>query len=405
MSSTTSRGPPGRVSSPRCAGPASRFRGCRRPLRGAGRRITCSCRGWRRRWRPRARRWCWSSMTCTCWAGRRCWTGLTTCCGTQGRDCAWWCPRGWIRCCRCTATGWPASWLRSGPVTWRSASPKAGLVLAQHGITLPADSLECLTRRTEGWAAGIRLAALSMGTHPDPGQFVRELAAEDSALTGYLVEEVLNAQPPEARELLLSTSILEQVSAEAASELAGHEQAGRILADLARENAFVQPLGGGRYRYHTLFGEVLRLKLRLEQPGHEAACAASCPLVRTERPAGRRGAARGAGRRLAARRPHGHRRAGHRRDHAAAGRPVPEQPVPPHAARPRLDRAAAVPGPGRGRVVCWPAGVVGRGAGCRGRHPRAPAGRSGVCGPAGCRDDRPGRGSPHRGAGRSGGRR
>ena len=102
---------------------------------------------------------------------------------------------------------------------------EAGLVMAQHGITLSADSLECLTRRTEGWAACIRLAALSMGTHPDPDRFVKELAAEDSAVTGYLVEEVLNAQLPEARELLLSTSILEQVSAEAASELAGHEQA------------------------------------------------------------------------------------------------------------------------------------------------------------------------------------
>ena len=65
-----------------------------------------------------------------------------------------------------------------------------------------------------------------MGTHPDPDQFVKELITEDSALTGYLVEEVLNAQPPEAREVLLSTSILEHVSAEAAGELTGDEQAG-----------------------------------------------------------------------------------------------------------------------------------------------------------------------------------
>ena len=107
---------------------------------------------------------------------------------------------------------------------------EAGLLLAQHGCTLSADSLECLTRRTEGWAAGLRLAAISMGTHPDPDQFVKELITEDSALTGYLVEEVLNTQPPEVREVLLSTSILERVSAEAASELAGDEQAGADLA-------------------------------------------------------------------------------------------------------------------------------------------------------------------------------
>jgi LuxR family transcriptional regulator, maltose regulon positive regulatory protein len=158
--------------------------------------------------------------------------------------------------------------IRAGDLAFSIA--EAGLVLDQHGITLPSGSLECLTRRTEGWAACIRLAALSMGTHPDPDQFVKELATEDNAVTGYLVEEVLNAQPPQARELLLSTSILEQVSTEAASELTGHEQAGRILADLARSNTFVQPIGGGRYRYHTLFAEVLRLKLRDEYPGRIA---------------------------------------------------------------------------------------------------------------------------------------
>ena len=143
---------------------------------------------------------------------------------------------------------------------------EAGLLMTQHGGTLSADSLECLTRRTEGWAAGLRLAAISMDTHPDPDQFVEELITEDSALTGYLVEEVLNTQPPEVREVLLSTSILEQVSAEAASELAGSEQAAGILPALARVNAFIQPIGSGWYRYHTLFAEVLRLKLRHKYP-------------------------------------------------------------------------------------------------------------------------------------------
>jgi LuxR family maltose regulon positive regulatory protein len=106
-----------------------------------------------------------------------------------------------------------------------------------------------------------------MGAHPDPELVVKELAAEDSAVTGYLVEEVLNAQPPEVRELLLSTSILEQVSAEAARELTGSEQSAAIFVSLAHANAFVQPVGGGWYRYHTLFAEVLQLKLRHEYPG------------------------------------------------------------------------------------------------------------------------------------------
>ena len=159
--------------------------------------------------------------------------------------------------------------IRSSDLAFSRA--EARVLLARHGITLSPDSLESLMQRTEGWAAGLRLAAISLGPHPDPGQFVKELAAEDSALTGYLVDEVLNAQPPEVRDVLLCTSILEQVSTDAARELAGHEQAATIVPALARANTFVQPIGSGFYRYHTLFGEVLRLKLRREYPDRVAA--------------------------------------------------------------------------------------------------------------------------------------
>ena len=143
---------------------------------------------------------------------------------------------------------------------------EAGQLMAQYRGAISADSLECLTRRTEGWAAGLRLAAISMDTHPDPDQFVKELVTEDSALTGYLVEEVLSIQSPEAQEILLSTSILEQISPETASELVGNAQAARMLPALARANTFIQPIGSGWYRYHPLFAEVLRLKLRLKYP-------------------------------------------------------------------------------------------------------------------------------------------
>jgi LuxR family maltose regulon positive regulatory protein len=143
---------------------------------------------------------------------------------------------------------------------------EAGLLLAQHGIPLPAESLEYLTQRTEGWAAGIRLAALSMDGHPDPGQFVKALITEDNALTSYLMEEVLGTQPPEVQELLLCTSILEHVSADCASELSGNSRAAGILTALAHANAFVWPIGGGWFRYHTMVAEVLRLKLRHRSP-------------------------------------------------------------------------------------------------------------------------------------------
>src|SRR5262249_38833109 len=73
------------------------------------------------------------------------------------------------------------------------------------------------------------------------------------------------------RDMLLCTSILEQVSTEAAVELTGDEQAAGILTALARANAFIQPAGSGWYRYHTLLAEVLRLKLRREHPDRVAA--------------------------------------------------------------------------------------------------------------------------------------
>ncbi len=145
--------------------------------------------------------------------------------------------------------------------------PEARLLMAQHDITLPPRTLELLTELDEGWAAGLRLAAISIGDHPDPEQFIKELAAENSAVAGYLIEEALNNQPPEIRDLLLRTSILDRVNSGVASELTGHEQAASAFAALARANAFVQPLGNGWYRYHSLFAEVLRLKFRLECPG------------------------------------------------------------------------------------------------------------------------------------------
>ncbi|MGH3150347.1 MAG: LuxR C-terminal-related transcriptional regulator [Streptosporangiaceae bacterium] len=144
--------------------------------------------------------------------------------------------------------------------------PEASLLLAHHGITLSAAALECLTGRTEGWAAGVRMAALSLDGHPDPEQFVKELDADDNAVSGYLVGEVLDAQLPATRELLLRTSILDCVSAGLASELTGDPQAVDALTALAQANAFVRPLGHGWFRYHAMFAEVLRLKLRSEHP-------------------------------------------------------------------------------------------------------------------------------------------
>ncbi len=145
--------------------------------------------------------------------------------------------------------------------------PESSVLLAQHGVTLSAAALDRIVARTEGWAAGIRLAAISLDGHPDPEQFAKEFEAEESAITSYLVDEVLNSQPASIRDFLLRTSILSRVRADIAREISDGEQATDILPMLARTNAFVRPIGHGWYRYHSLLSAVLRLKLRREYPG------------------------------------------------------------------------------------------------------------------------------------------
>ena len=148
---------------------------------------------------------------------------------------------------------------------------ESALLMAQHDVTLSAEALAGLVSRTEGWAAGIRLAAMSLDGHPEPEQFVKELCVEDSAITGYLVEEVLNPQPDALRGFLLRTSILDRIRADLAGELCDLDPFEmNQLSTLAETNAFVQPLGGGWYQYHPLLAEMLLLKLRHEYPGQVA---------------------------------------------------------------------------------------------------------------------------------------
>jgi LuxR family transcriptional regulator, maltose regulon positive regulatory protein len=142
---------------------------------------------------------------------------------------------------------------------------EASLLIQQHGVGLPADSVEFLTARTGGWAAALRLAAISMTTHSDPAQFAKEVAAEDGPVAAYLVDEVLSTLPGDMRKLLLRTSVLDRVSAGLARALTDDEPV-IDLGSVALANEFVKPLGGGWYRYHPLLTEVLRLKLRQQEP-------------------------------------------------------------------------------------------------------------------------------------------
>jgi LuxR family transcriptional regulator, maltose regulon positive regulatory protein len=143
---------------------------------------------------------------------------------------------------------------------------EASLLMAQHDVTLPGHTLEYLTERAEGWAAALRLAALSITGSPDPEQSAKEIASGEGAVASYLMDEVLNTRPPRVRNLLLKTSILDRISPEIATEVAEDKHAVSELRALADANAFVQPLPQGWYRYHSMFAEVLRLKLRREAP-------------------------------------------------------------------------------------------------------------------------------------------
>jgi len=157
--------------------------------------------------------------------------------------------------------------IRTGDLAFEEREARA--LLAQHGVSLPAESVRALVRKTEGWAGGISLAAMAMAAHPDPEAYVAELSGDDHAIATYLIEEVLATLPAEVRGLLLATSFTERVNAELAAELGG-DQAGRLFSEVVRQIAFVLPLEHGWYRYHQLFAETMQLVLRHENPGMAA---------------------------------------------------------------------------------------------------------------------------------------
>jgi LuxR family maltose regulon positive regulatory protein len=144
---------------------------------------------------------------------------------------------------------------------------EAEALLAAHGVDLPEEEVAALVRRTEGWAAGLRLAAMSWQQRmPATGEPV-DLDLRDE-IEVYFVAEVLDAQPAEVREFLLRTSIVDHVWPELAVELSGSRDSARMLAALAHARVFVSPdpLDRRRYVYSPLVRDVLRSQLRQERP-------------------------------------------------------------------------------------------------------------------------------------------
>lgn len=156
----------------------------------------------------------------------------------------------------------------------------AALLNGTMGLALAPADIRALEQRTEGWAAGLHLAGLSLRGRPDPAAFIRAFAGDDRQIVDYLLAEVLDGLPAEIRAFLLRTSVLDRLSGPLCDAVACGEGAQSILEEMERSNLFLVRLDTRRrwYRYHHLFGDLLRHELDRAEPGlapvlHRRACA------------------------------------------------------------------------------------------------------------------------------------
>jgi LuxR family maltose regulon positive regulatory protein len=145
----------------------------------------------------------------------------------------------------------------------------AALLNGSMGLALAAEEVARLAERTEGWAAGLVLAGLSLRGRPDPSGFVAAFSGGDRHVADYLLAEVLERQPPELREFLLRTSVLERLSGPLGDAVLETQDSAALLGELEASNLFVVPLDDHRqwYRYHQLFADLLQLQLVAREPG------------------------------------------------------------------------------------------------------------------------------------------
>jgi LuxR family maltose regulon positive regulatory protein len=137
---------------------------------------------------------------------------------------------------------------------------------------LPDAVAAALTVRTEGWAAGLQLAGLSLRGHSDVNGFVAAFTGSHRYILDYLAEEVLERQPGRVREFLVETSVLERLSGELCDAVTGRSGSQLLLEQVERAGLFVMPLDEvrGWWRYHHLFADLLRVRLQQEQPGRDS---------------------------------------------------------------------------------------------------------------------------------------
>jgi LuxR family transcriptional regulator, maltose regulon positive regulatory protein len=137
------------------------------------------------------------------------------------------------------------------------------------GLRLTAANISELVRRTEGWVAGLQMAALAIRDQADVPRFIAGFTGSNRYVIDYLAEEVLGRQPPALRAFLLDTSVLDRMCASLCDDVTSRQDSQEILESLERANLFVDPLDEvrGWYRYHQLFADVLNQRLLHEQPG------------------------------------------------------------------------------------------------------------------------------------------
>jgi LuxR family maltose regulon positive regulatory protein len=154
----------------------------------------------------------------------------------------------------------------------RFSRDEARALFEAAGVRLSESALALLHERTEGWAAGLRLAALSLTGHPDPERFAAEFSGSERTVAEYLLAEVLERQNEDVRRLLSRTSVLERVSGPLADLLTGGSGGERTLQKLEQAGAFVVALDARRswFRYHRLFADLLELELRHTEPAELA---------------------------------------------------------------------------------------------------------------------------------------
>jgi len=136
------------------------------------------------------------------------------------------------------------------------------------GLTVVPDEIAALERRTEGWIAGLQLAALSMRGHSDTTAFIQAFTGSSRFVLDYLIEEVFKRQSPEVQDFLLKTSILARLSAPLCDAVAEQHHSQELLETLEQANLFIVPLDQSRgwYRYHRLFADLLHHRLLVSQP-------------------------------------------------------------------------------------------------------------------------------------------